>query len=502
MTGLYESDLTPSAQRDALVSGEVPIAVYGLGKMGLPVASVLADVTGSVIGADVDQDVVDAVRHGECHVTGEPGLPELVAEMVAADRLRAVSDPTEAAESAAVHVIVVPTLLDDSDEVDLSALGSVLRDIAAGLDPGDTVCLESTVPPRTCEDVVVPRLAGRSGLDPASFGVAFCPERTLSGRALTDIREAYPKVVGGVDDESTRVAALLYDEVTENDVITLPDATTAEATKVFSGVYRDVNIALANEFARYADELAIDVRDAISAANSQPHANILSPGPGVGGHCIPVYPHFLLSPFDVESPLTRVGRAVNESMPAFTVDLVRDALADAGVETADATVLLLGTTYRPGVAETRNSPALPIAEGLAKYGADVYSSDPVVDGPDQIAAEPVSLRQGLDLDPDAIVVVTPHEEFTSIDWANVEPTVVVDCHDALGLDGTAHAEYAIGSPRARATVAAEAGAAENTTRSDSEAVSHGSDGTDRTATVFDGGDLGAASREGGDRSER
>ncbi|RLM54042.1 nucleotide sugar dehydrogenase [Halobellus sp. Atlit-31R] len=447
MTGLYDDDRPQETQREALVGGDVTVAVYGLGKMGLPVAAVLADVTGAVVGADVDPAVVDAIERGECPVSGEPGLPELVERVVADGSLRAVTDPTEAAAAAAIHVVVVPTLLTEADEPDLSILESVVGDVAAGLDAGDVVCVESTVPPRTCADAVVPQLAARSGLSPDAFGVAFCPERTLSGRALTDIREAYPKVVGGVDPESTRVAALLYDEVTENEVITLPDATTAEATKVFSGVYRDVNIALANEFARYADALGIDVREAIDAANSQPHAKILSPGPGVGGHCIPVYPHFLLGEFDAHSPLTRIARIVNDSMPEFTVDLVRDGFDATDTAPDAATVLLLGTAYRPGVAETRNSPAIPIAERLRSLGADVYSHDPVVDGPERIAAEPVSLERGLGLDPDAIVLVTPHEEYTAIDWERLAPSVVVDCHDALDLTDTRHRSYTIGSPR-------------------------------------------------------
>ncbi|MGQ4556063.1 nucleotide sugar dehydrogenase [Halobellus sp. GM3] len=482
MNGLYDADSPPEEQREALTGGDVPVAVYGLGKMGLPVAAVLADVTGAVVGADIDPAVVDAINDGECPVSGEPGLPALVGDAVGSGALRAVADPRLAAAEAAVHVVVVPTLLTEDDEPDLSALEAVLGDVATGLAPGDVVCVESTVPPRTCADVVDPWLAARSGLSTSDFGVAFCPERTLSGRALTDIREAYPKVVGGVDDESTRVAALLYDEVTENDVIALPDATTAEATKVFSGVYRDVNIALANEFARYADVLGIDVRDAIEAANSQPHARILSPGAGVGGHCIPVYPYFLLSAFDVHSPLTRVARAVNDSMPAFTVDLARDALDDAGTPTEDATVLLLGTTYRPGVAETRNSPALPIAEGLSRYGADVYCHDPVVDGPERIAAEPVTLDRGLALDPDAVVVVTPHEEFTTLAWDRVAPTVVIDCQDAVDLDGTDHAAYTIGRPRRRVEEArgSDAGTAE------------------RARATTDGG----ADPEPGDRAER
>ncbi|MWV65480.1 nucleotide sugar dehydrogenase [Halorubrum sp. JWXQ-INN 858] len=446
MTGPYGAETDRESLRAAIRNGEVPVAVYGLGKMGLPLAAVFADVTGNVIGADIDESVVESIGRGECHVGGEPGLPELVAQTVADGSLETVADPTVAADRAAVHVVIVPTLLTAGRRPDLSAVEAVIDDVATGLDPGDLVCIESTVPPRTCVDEVVPRLAERSAVDEGSFGVAFCPERTASGRALRDIREAYPKVVGGVDADSTRAAAALYDEVTRNEVIEVSDATTAEAMKVFSGVYRDVNIALANEFARYADDLGIDVREAIDAANSQPLANVLSPGPGVGGHCIPVYPHFLIDHFETSSPLIRIARAVNDGMPSFTVERVRDALYDAGVPVEEATVLVLGATYRPGVKELRNSPSDRIAELFSRYGASVYWSDPLIDDPDAIPGERLPLADVADADPDAIVVATPHEPFVELDWSAIPPTIVVDCHDALDLADTHHVEYTIGSP--------------------------------------------------------
>ncbi|WP_418280305.1 nucleotide sugar dehydrogenase [Halorubrum sp. DTA98] len=449
---LYGSTASHDDQRRALVTGDVPVAVYGLGKMGLPIASVLASVTGNVVGADVDPEVVERVNAGDSHVDGEPGLDELVADCVASGSLTAVSDPDRAAETASIHVVIVPTLLTDSKGADLAVVDAVVDSIATGLTRGDVVFVESTVPPGTCADRIVPRLAERSGLDPETFGVAFCPERTASGRALRDIREAYPKVVGGVDAESTRVAELVYDEVTDNDVIPVRDATTAEATKVFGGVYRDVNIALANEFARYAASMGIDVREAIDASNTQPFSRILSPGPGVGGHCIPVYPYFLLEEFSVDSPLVRIARAVNDEMPAYTVETVRAMLAakagsganPAGGELDGARVLVLGVTYRPGVDELRNSPAHGVIEGLARRGATVDACDPVADDVSEFAATPVSMSAAADATYDAVVVVTPHEAFSTFDWDRLDPTVVLDCHDAVDLDDTPHRTYTLG----------------------------------------------------------
>ncbi|MFO7834522.1 MAG: NAD(P)-binding domain-containing protein, partial [Halohasta sp.] len=162
--GLYGSDLDESRQEAALLDGEVPVAVYGLGKMGLPLAGVYADLTGTVVGADVDSAVVDSVNDGACHVDGEPGLAELVERTVAEGALRAVDDPAVAAEGARLHVVIVPTLITDEGRADLTIVESVVEDIAAGLQAGDLVVIESTVPPRTCEDVVVPLLAAESGL--------------------------------------------------------------------------------------------------------------------------------------------------------------------------------------------------------------------------------------------------------------------------------------------------------------------------------------------------
>jgi UDP-N-acetyl-D-mannosaminuronic acid dehydrogenase len=440
---LYGNDAPESQQRDAFLSGRVPVAVYGLGKMGLPLAAVYADVSGNVVGADVDPHVVEAVNAGECHVEREPGLPELVTETVERGAFEATDDPAAAARQAAVHVVIVPTPITDEKEADLSILRSVAEDIGDGLDSGDLVVVECTVPPRTCEDLLEPLLADAAGHD--EFGVAFCPERTSSGRALEDVRGAYPKVVGGTDDEATRVAGLLYGELTDNDVLAVSDATTAEAVKVFEGLYRDVNIALANELATLTDELGIDVNEAIETANTQPFCEIHDPGPGVGGHCIPYYPYFVINGFETESPLLETAREVNDSMPAFTVETLTRELDAEGKSPDDATVAILGLTYRPDVEETRATPAEPIAERLSALGASVLAVDPMLDDAEGFDAELISQNKIYDHDLDAVVLVTPHGEFERIEWERFDPLAVVDGRQSLDLAETDHRVYTIGS---------------------------------------------------------
>ena len=424
-----------AALQEAFVSGEIPVAVYGLGKMGLPLAAVLADVTGNVTGVDIDPAVVSTIEGGEAPVTGEPGLAELVSETVADGSLAATTASDSAAADAQMHVVIVPTLLDESNEPDLSALLGAVDSIASGLSPGDFVVIESTVPPGTTRDVVAPRLARESGLDQSEFGVAFCPERTSSGRALTDIRGAYPKVVGGVDEASELTAELLYDELTSNDIIRAGDATTAECVKVFEGIYRDVNIALANELARVAEPLNVDVNRAIEVANTQPFCDIHDPGPGVGGHCIPLYPYFLTAQVEAELPLIETSRDVNDGMPGVVTDRVVRSLAEAGVDVADADVLILGVAYRAGVDETRKSPARSIARQLSELGAGVWATDPVVDVdsvPDLPAESvPTAAIEARAAEFDAVVLVTAHDEYTELDYSAFDDAVLVDTRAVL-----------------------------------------------------------------------
>jgi UDP-N-acetyl-D-mannosaminuronic acid dehydrogenase len=441
---LYRSGESPFHQRAAFTGGDVPVAVYGLGKMGLPLAAVYADVTGNTIGVDVDPEVVAQINDSDSPITREPGLSDLVADVVDRGAFRATTSGEEAASRAAVHVVIVPTLLTDEREPDLSMLREVVGTIGQGLSPGDLVVIESTVPPRTTEDVVVPALSAESGLDPGAFGAAACPERTVSGQALADIRGTHPKVVGGVDAESTRIAGMIYDEISSNRVLEVADATTAEAVKVFEGVYRDVNIALANQLALYARELDIDVTDAIDAANTQPFCEIHDPGPGVGGHCIPVYPYFLSGAFEADSGLFEAARAMNDRMPSHTVAMLEAVLDAHGQPIEGSEILLLGLTYKAGIDELRNAPAVPIARQLDDRGATVRGADPVLSDWESVdVVEQVPVDSVTDRDPDAVVVVTPHESVRSVDYDAVDAPIL-DGRGALDADAVDGPVYRIG----------------------------------------------------------
>lgn len=439
---LYGTPESADAQRTALRSGSVPVAVYGLGKIGLPLATAYADLTGNVIGVDIDDTVVERVNRGESVLEHEAGLSDLVADCVERGALTATTDAAAAAKRAAVHILIVPVPLGEDRREDLSSLESAASDVGTGLTSGDLVVVESTVPVGTSRETVTPILEAESGLDRTEFGVACCPERVSSGSALADIRGTHPRVVGGIDDESTRATALLYGELVDNDIVRVSDSETAEASKLFEGVYRDVNIALANELGRCVDDLGIDVIEAIEAANTQPYCDLHRPGAGVGGHCIPYYPYFLTTRVETPMELIRTAREGNDSMPAFVVQKTIEKLAANGRDVLGGTVLVLGVTYRPGIDETSATPAEPIIEGFRERGATVMACDPVLEGDTAFGVPLVSVESLADRNPDAVVLVTAHEEFLDIDWSEFEDIVIVDGRDAL--DVSEHPTYTVG----------------------------------------------------------
>lgn len=457
-------DVDVDALDEALRAGEVPIAVYGLGKVGLPMAAHFAEITSNVIGVDIDPAVVSTVRDGGVPFDHEPGLAPLVADLVETGSLDVTPDGAAAADTARLHIVIVPVTLRHQDRpgeagergpdtrprlttptVDLDALESAVEAVGGGIAPGDLVIVETTVPPGTTRTVVLPLLERTSSLDRSMFGLAFSPERVASGQVLSDLRGAYPKVVGGVDATSTAAAVGVYRTLTDAEVISVSDARTAEAVKLFEGVYRDVNIALANELGRVTDELAVDVREVIIAANTQPYCDIHDPGAGVGGHCIPIYPHLLLTALRSDAPLITTARAVNESMPGFIVETVVEQLGEEGIEIDGATIGVLGLTYRPGIPETRNSPAGPIIEGLQARGASVIGFDPALSASTVLGARCMPLDRLPQLDPDAAVIVCGHDAFRTYDWSALDELVVIDARDVL--EEGPHPTYTVGRGR-------------------------------------------------------
>ncbi len=348
-------------------------AVVGAGKMGLPLAAQFASHGWSVVAVDIDPAVVAAINEGRSHVGEEPGLAELVADAHGAGRLRATLDGAAAAAETDVVVLIVPVMLDAESHPDHRSMDAAVAAIAPGLHAGSTVVFETTLPLGDTRGRYAPRLAEVSGLTlEEDLFVAFSPERLYSGATLRNLA-TYPKLVGGLGEASTARVAAFYDSVLDADVVAMSSAEAAEFAKLADTTYRDVNIALANEYARYADRIGVDITEVIAAANSQPYSHIHQPGLGVGGHCIPVYPHFLLDRAP-ELQLVALARQVNDGQ----VDIALDAMTEALGPLDGQAVLVLGLTYRHGVKELAYSRALPLIGGLLERGACPLAYDPLL----------------------------------------------------------------------------------------------------------------------------
>lgn len=385
----------------------VNVCVVGLGKVGLPLAVQYASRGLTVSGCDTDADRVAQVNAGVCPIAGEAGLEEGLAAALAGGTLRATADTAAAVAACDVAVIIVPVGLTGGQTPDFTNLDAAVESIRQGLRPGTLVVVETTVPVGTTRGRAGAALAGV-----ADVRLAASPERLTTGRIFQDLR-SYPKIVGAIDDASWAQAEAFYKVALEAPAIMrVANPETAELAKLAEGVYRDVNIALAGELARYADAVGVDVAEVIRAANSQPYAHLHQPGVGVGGHCLPVYPHFL--PREAQLALPAAARAVNDAMAAYGVQRLEQALGSL----RDTTVLVLGVSYRANVKEAAHSSALLLVEALQERGAKALVHDPLFTR-DEL--------RGLDLAPvaslphpgvDAIIVQAWHDEYRDLDFTS------------------------------------------------------------------------------------
>jgi nucleotide sugar dehydrogenase len=393
------------------------ICVVALGKIGLPLAVQFASKGHEVVGTDVDANVVSVINEGKAPFPGETELTDRLATAVTEGRLSATTDTVAAVAHCETVVVVAPLVVDDRAQPDFRAIDVATAAVADGLQPGTLVSYETTLPIHTTRTRFTPALAEGSGLTPGSeLFVTHSPERVLTGRVFADLRR-YPKLIGGIDENSAKRATAFYEAVLDfddrpdldrpNGVWDLGSAEAAEFAKLAETTYRDVNIALANEFARFADRIGVDFSQVAEAANSQPYSHLHRPGIAVGGHCIPVYPRFYLSD-DPQATLPAAARQVNDSMPGYAADLLEKLVGPL----ADQTVVVLGAAYRGGVKETALSGVFPLVAELAARGATPLVHDPLytTDELRQLAFQPHVFG-----DPcDAAVVQTDHREYREL----------------------------------------------------------------------------------------
>ncbi len=399
-------------------SGEFRVAVYGLGHVGSPLASSWLRAGAHVIGIDTSSEVLENARKGRTHIY-EPGVNEAFLKGLKEKRFFVYGDPLKGSQDSHFKLICVPVLLTDSFSADLSAVKQVATAIGQGLKKGDVVSLNPSVPPGTTEDIILPILEEESALKvERDFYMVYNPERIYEGRAIEDIEERYPAIVAGAGAKSLEIGAKLYSLVAKKGVIRMGNIRTAETEKLLEGVYRDVNIALANEVAKFCEKAGVDFWEAREAANSQPFCHIHKPGVGVGGACIPVYPQFILHAArksGVECRIISIGRNINDAMPAYCVERAMKLIDRSDV--SKCIVALLGLGFRGGVSDTRLSPTYKVIEELKKLRVkEIRVHDPLVTRDPNLPAD-IMLTSDLSRvakKADLVMLISDHAEYHNI----------------------------------------------------------------------------------------
>lgn len=407
------------------------IAVIALGKIGLPLAVQFANKGHDVVGVDVSQRTVDLVNQGLEPFPGEAHLQEHLSTLVPSGKLRATTDYAEAVPDADVVVIVVPLFVDEvTAEPDFGWMDAATRSLGEVLTPNTLVSYETTLPVGTTRNRWKPLLESVSGLtEGIDFDLVFSPERVLTSRVFADLRK-YPKLIGGLSERGAQRAKEFYEAVLDfderpdlprgNGVWDLGSAEASELAKLAETTYRDVNIGLANQFARYAATAGIDIYQVIEASNSQPYSHIHQPGIAVGGHCIPVYPRLYLWT-DPEATVVSAARAANAGMPDYTIGLLEESYGDL----TGARVAVLGAAYRGGVKETAFSGVFGAVESLKSRGAIPFVHDPLFDDEElrRFGFSPYHLGEPID----AAVVQADHDEYRSLTMKDLPGiTVFID----------------------------------------------------------------------------
>ncbi len=382
------------------------VCVVGLGYIGLPTAALLASTGFSVIGVDLNAHAVETINQGRIHIV-EPDLDAYVRSAVAAGRLKAYAQP----QAADIYMICVPTPFHAGEGIPQPNIDYVLAatgSIAALVKPGDLVILESTSPVGTTRKMA--EVLSQAGVNMSQVHVAYCPERVLPGKIMTELVEN-DRVVGGLTPEATKAVSAFYKTFVRGAVLE-SDAATAEMCKLTENSYRDVNIAFANELSLLCAKSGINVWQLIKLANRHPRVNILQPGAGVGGHCIAVDPWFIVASDPDNARIIRTAREVNNYKTEWVIDQIKIAVADASARTGKKPkVACLGLAFKPDIDDLRESPAVHVASVLQAQGYDVVAVEPNIQSHDKYVL--VTLEEALQT-ADVVAVLVKHRQFVQL----------------------------------------------------------------------------------------
>ncbi|ABR56070.1 nucleotide sugar dehydrogenase [Methanococcus aeolicus] len=381
------------------------ICVVGLGYIGLPTASMLAIQGYKVIGVDIDEERVKTIRDGKL-IINEQGLMTLLTGAITSGNLVVKTEP----EEADVYIICVPTPATadkNGKKCDLICVLSAVNNIKPYLKDGDLIIIESTIPPKTTEKIYddISKNTGKN------IYMAYCPERVLPGNILKELVEN-DRTIGGINKKSAQLAKEIYASFIEGNLY-ITDSTTAEMVKLMENTFRDVNIALANEFAKVSTELDINVWDAINLANKHPRVNILNPGPGVGGHCISIDPWFIVGSSE-NAELIKKARNLNDDMPKYVASLIIKEFKEMGI--CNPKVGIFGITYKGDVEDTRETPARAIIDYLLQNDFEVSIYDPYA----KDFEYPLNTIEESIKNSDALIFLTDHSEFKNFEKEDIK----------------------------------------------------------------------------------
>lgn len=429
-----------------IISHKKIISVYGLGNVGAPIACTWLRVGAKLIGVDISNALLDNIKNGTSHKK-EPSVSETLTKGLSEGLLSLTTDGIEASRKSDIKIMIVPVAIKDK-KIDLQNLISVANNIGEGLKKDDIVIVCPSLPPGATRKTILPILEKKSGLKVENdFYLVYSPERIYEGRAIQDIEDNYPAIVAGAGMQSSAVGEKLLSMIAKKGVKVLSSLENAEAEKLFEGVYRDVNIALANELADFCEKIGIDFWETRDAANSQPYCHLHFPGTGVGGLCIPIYPQFVLNSakeIGKDLRILEYSRSVNDAMPKKCVNDAIELLTKNKKNPKTSKIAVLGLGFRGEVTDSRLSPSYIVVEEFIKKKCTVMIHDPFIFHDDNL---PKSIVLSSDLksvlnEADLVFISTDHKQYKNLDseiFNNTKkPLLIYDGRNILtqsGIDG-------------------------------------------------------------------
>ena len=421
-------EMSESEFNNSIQSGSLKICVIGIGRIGLPTALSFANSGLSTIGLDINSELVDMINQGEFPLKDEPGYPTIFEQVLKEKKFSATTKIQDAVPQSNVIVLSLPTPMDKQNIPNYDALRYVGRQLHDFLSPGSIVIVESTIEPGFIENELKSIIEGNDPKLTAgkNFSIGVCPETANPGQILNDF-ERLPRLVGAIDQRTHNMIKKIYKHIFTVDLISMPDCKTANAVKLTTNVFRDLNIAFINELALIFEKSGIDIMTVLEAAKTKYNFQVHYPGAGVGGPCLPVNSYQMINfaksfGFDNFS-IVETGRRINESMPDHVIELLKDAFAESCTDLKQSTILILGVTYKPDVKDVQLTPAEPIILKLQQLGSNVKIYDPYFKNSTLFGINCESnLIESLNQS-DALIVVTAHKEFHDLEPTFLKSTM-------------------------------------------------------------------------------